>query len=99
MVMAINGVEDRPVHPLKAWRLTQTYPQPKTGRPVPMAVSEAARRVGCSVPTWIAWEKYPDEPGHMMPSHENMMKIFRMSDRQVRPDHFHLYAVAERRAS
>lgn len=75
-------------HPLQAWRLTQRHWHATWKRHIPLPVSEAAKRVGVTSPTWAAWELYPDEGG-LMPNPENMLKIYEITGHQVRPDHFY----------
>ena len=81
--------DKRPTHPLKAWRETQQILDPRVKRLRQMGIADAAREAGVPYQTWVAWEKYADEPGARIPTAENMRMIARMTRLQVRPDHFY----------
>lgn len=87
----MKSVPDCPkaTHPLKAWRLTQKTWHSKWKRMIPMPIHVAAAMGGWPAPTWAAWEKYPEDGG-LIPTHDNMVKIFAITGGQVRPDHFYL---------
>lgn len=88
---------DHPVHPLKAWRLTQRYYHARHKKLVPMTASEAARRVGATPIMWTSWEKYPGEAGAAIPTYANMIKIYELTGGHVRPDHFYMLSGEKRR--
>ncbi len=60
----------KPLHPLKSWRLSQTYEEPRHKRRRAMSISEAARRVGVKPPVWQDWEE-----GRKIPTQGNMVAI------------------------
>lgn len=67
-----------------------------------MTIADAARQYGSFVGrpvaynTWMAWERYADEPAARLPDRENMRGLFLFTRAQVRPDHF--YQLEELRA-
>lgn len=58
------------LHPLKAWRLSQTYPDPRWNRIRRLSISEAARRAGVKPAVWQDWEE-----GKKIPTRENMVRV------------------------
>lgn len=68
-----------PKHPLKVWRERQTYQHPRTHKVMMLSLNEAGRRVGVTGEAWLAWEKWPHEKGHRMPSGANLAKLSRMT--------------------
>jgi hypothetical protein len=85
----------RPTHPLAAWRQTRRMLDPRTREVRAWTIADAARKfsrfVGDDVPyqTWMAWERYDDEPGARLPSRAYMEKLFLFTRGAIRPDNFY----------
>lgn len=83
----------RPTHPLKAWRMTRQTVDHKTKAARPMTIADAARSFSAftgrdvSYQTWMAWERYEDEPAFRRPNDFYMKQLFLFTRGAFRPDH------------
>jgi hypothetical protein len=85
----------RPTHPLAKRGGRPAACSTPHSRGAGWTIADAARKfsrfVGEDVPyqTWMAWERYDDEPGARLPSRAYMEKLFLFTRGAIRPDNFY----------